>query len=134
MPHGAIRWRDENDKQGFDAIAPLSHRAREAVDTYLRENPRVGAAWLFPSPREDARPIRRDLGGRWLLKAERLAGLPKLAGGVWHPYRRLWATERKQMPDADVAAAGGWRDTRALKMSYQRADAATVLQVVEAGQ
>ena len=46
--------------------------------------------------------------------AARSAELPKLRGGVWHPYRRLWATERKHLPDLDVAAAGGWRDTRAL--------------------
>ena len=32
------------------------------------------------------------------------------------------------MPDADVAAAGGWTDTRALKLSYQHADPATVLE------
>jgi hypothetical protein len=67
------------------------------------------------------------------LKAERLAELPKLRGGLWHPYRRLWATERKHLPDRDVAAAGGWRDTRALKLSYQQTDPATVLEVVNVG-
>ena len=44
----------------------------------------------------------------------------------------LWASERKHMADVDVAAAGGWRDTRAMKVSYQQADAATQLRVVEA--
>jgi hypothetical protein len=34
------------------------------------------------------------------------------------------------MPDVDVAAAGGWRDTEALRRSYQHADPATVLRVV----
>ena len=43
------------------------------------------------------------------------------------------ATERKSLPDADVAAAGGWRDTRALRLSYQQWDPVTVLRVVEAG-
>ncbi len=37
------------------------------------------------------------------------------------------------MPDVDVAAAGGWRDTRALKLSYQQPDPASVLRVVELG-
>jgi hypothetical protein len=55
-----------------------------------------------------------------------------LVGGVFHPYRRLWATERKGLANADVAAAGGW-NTRALKISYQHADGATVLSVVEHG-
>ena len=57
--------------------------------------------------------------------AEQLADLPKLNGGILHPYRRLWASERKHMPDIDVAAAGGWKDSRALKFSYQHADPAT---------
>ncbi len=72
------------------------------------------------------------LASVWLLKAEKLGGLPKLQGGCWHPYRRLWASERKHLPDVDVAAAGGWRDTRAMKVSYQQADAATQLRVVQA--
>ena len=42
-------------------------------------------------------------------------------GGVFHPYRRLWATGRKNLPDANVAAAGGWKDTQALRLSYQQA-------------
>lgn len=134
MPHGAIRWRSESDKQGFDEIAPLSLRARNMVDEYVIRNPRLGEAWLFPSPKDDTKPIDRHLGRRWLERAEKLAELPKLAGGTWHPYRRLWATERKNLPDVDVAAAGGWRDTSSLRLSYQQADPVTVLQVVEAGQ
>jgi hypothetical protein len=74
-----------------------------------------------------------DVASKWLLRAEKRAKLPKLRGGIWHPYRRLWATERKALPDADVAAAGGWRDTRALRLSYQQADPATMKSVVEAG-
>jgi hypothetical protein len=37
-----------------------------------------------------------------------------------------WPTERKHLPDVDVAAAGGWSDTRALKMSYQHLDELTM--------
>jgi len=68
---------------------------------------------------------------KWLLRAEGAAGLPKLAGSVAHAYRRLWATERKTLPDVDVAATGGWKSTQALKLSYQHADPATALRVVE---
>ena len=77
--------------------------------------------------------MRRDLAARWLLRAEVLADLPKLVGGVFHPYRRLWATERKHHSDIDVAAAGGWKDTKALKLSYQQSDPAAVLRVVQGG-
>lgn len=46
---------------------------------------------------------------------------------------RAWATERKDLPDSDVARAGGWRDTRALTENYQQADPATMLRVVSHG-
>lgn len=39
----------------------------------------------------------------------------------------------KHLPAEDVAHAGGWKDTRALEFSYQHADPATVLKVVEGG-
>jgi len=38
-------------------------------------------------------PMDRHLADRWLAHAEGKAKLPKLAGGLWHPYRRQWATE-----------------------------------------
>jgi hypothetical protein len=34
----------------------------------------------------------------WLRDAENKAKLPKLNGGLWHPYRRAWATSRKHLP------------------------------------
>lgn len=131
MPHGAARWSDQSDKMGLLFISPLSEPARTAVDHYLRAHPRVGDVPLFPAPEDDAEPIRSDVAKKWLLRAEELAGLPKLRGGLWHPYRRLWASERKHLPDVDVAAAGGWKDTRALKLSYQQADPESVLRAVE---
>lgn len=133
MPHGAIRWPRDTDKQGFLFVAPLSRAAREEVDRYLRKSPRVGNAPLFPGTRGAQKhlPIRRDVAARWLLKAERLAGLPKLQRGVFHPFRRLWATERKGLPAKDVAHAGGWKDVATMEFSYQGTDPATVLRVVE---
>ena len=133
MPHGAILWQDEHDKMGMLFVSPLSGPARSAIDDYLRQTPRVGTVPLFPAPKDPSKPIRLDLVQKWLLRAEEAAGLPKLTGGRWHPYRRLWASERKHMPDIDVAAAGGWKDTRALKLSYQQADPAAVLKVVNIG-
>jgi hypothetical protein len=57
-----------------------------------------------------------------LHQAEQLAGLDKHDGSLWHAYRHKWATDRKHLPDVDVAAAGGWRDTNTLKHVYQQAD------------
>lgn len=141
MPHGAIRWPAESDKQGLLFISPVNRDARAALELYLRQNPRMGDVPLFPTPgrkrqkkgasQGPVKSIRRETAARWLVKAEKLAGLPKLVGGVFHPYRRLWATERKDLPLVDVAAAGGWKDTQALRLSYQHADPETVLRVVE---
>jgi len=133
FPHGGLRWRAESDKQGNHAVTPLAPDARAALDAYLAHNPRLGEAPLFPGPRDAGRPILADLAGRWLMKAEALAGLPSLSCGRWHPYRRLWATERRHLPAQDVAAAGGWTGTQALTTIYQHATPDKILEVVEVG-
>lgn len=131
MPHGAIRWRDEIDKEGFLFISPINVHAREELERYLRRSRRIGDAALFPAPGKPEAPIGRDRAAKWLVRAEKLAEQPKLVGGVFHPYRRLWASERQHLPDVAVAEAGGWRDTRALKTSYQKATAKDVQKVVD---
>ena len=67
------------------------------------------------------------------LKAEKLAGLEKLKGSLWHAYRRKWATERKHLPGADVAAAGGWANELTLLKVYEQPDPETMLMVVLGG-
>ena len=68
-----------------------------------------------------------------LERAEEAAGIDHLEGGAFHPFRRMWATERKHLPDKDVAAAGGWRDIESLRKSYQQVDEKTLLQVMPKG-
>lgn len=66
---------------------------------------RLGGAFgglLFPSEANPSQPMRRDVLGDWLESAEKAAGLAKLEGGLWHPYRRAWATSRKHLPAVDV--------------------------------
>jgi len=74
--------------------------------------------------------MSRHLAAKWLQKAEVLAGLEPQKGSLFHAYRRKWATERKHLPDVDVAAAGGWTTTETLKSAYQQADPETMLLVV----
>jgi integrase len=74
--------------------------------------------------------IRRDVFSKWLQKAEKRAGLPKLDGSLFHAYRRAWATARKDLPLGDVAAAGGWSDVGTLLRWYQQPDEATMLAVM----
>ncbi len=124
---------------------PLSLGGQEFLDPLLPVGRlRVEIKSLFPAPgrqrKVDAAPptgpekaLSRHTAATWLLRAEYLAGLAKLERGTFHPYRRLWATERKALPDVDVAHAAGWKDTRAMKLSYQKADPATVLAAVQYG-
>jgi hypothetical protein len=76
-------------------------------------------------------PWNRKEFDHWLRRAEQAAGVEKLEGGLWHPYRRKWATERKELPLKDVAAVGGWKDVTTLLTCYQHADEATILKVME---
>ena len=134
-PFGTIRWRADADKTGRETSVPIAEAVRRAIDRVLAERPGVGAAYLFPSPIDPQRPVRRELAADWLQRAEKLAGVPRLKGGQWHAYRRKWATERKHLPDVDVAAAGGWSELSSLKRAYQCTDAETMLRVVlEAGE
>lgn len=66
----------------------------------------------------------------WLLEAEKTVALPTMDGSSWHAYRRLWASARNDLPDVDVAQAGGWASLEALELAYQRPDNATMLRVV----
>ncbi len=88
------------------------------------------ARLLLPSPGHPTKPITRHLADKWLRKGGKLTGLEPLSGTLWHSYRRKFATERKHLPDVDVAAAGGWKSTVSLKTSYQQADSETTLRVV----
>ena len=109
-------------KVGRETVVPISAGVRRALERILRERPGIGDVPLFPSP-EDARvPMTRHLADKWLRRAERLAGVEPLKGSLWHAYRRKWATERKHLPDVDVdvAQAGGWKSTHAMKASYQQ--------------
>jgi integrase len=129
-PFGAIRWRASNDKEGREAIVPMNALSRRAIDRIMEERPGLGDAPLFPSPGDIKQPVNRHLADRWLRKAESLAGIEPQAGGLWHPYRRLWATLRKDLPAQDVARAGGWASTKMVLDVYTQADAQTTLGVV----
>lgn len=130
MPYGAIRWRGETDKTGTEWITPIAPVVRAELEDYLRQNPRVGEAWLLPYPRLEAQPVGETTLHEWYYQAENLAELPKMERGAFHAYRRLWATERKHLPAADAAEAGGWRSVETMTRIYVHSDPDTVLRAV----
>lgn len=130
-PHGALRWRAEHDKMGYETVTPLSALARAAIDVYLARNPRAGDVPVFPELRRPNDPASRDIAEHWLRQAEKKAGLPRLARGGYHAFRRQFASERRHLPDTDVMAAAGWRSLAVMRRSYQHSDAAGMLSAVE---
>lgn len=133
-PFGRIRKRGETDKEGVDVWLPMAESTRAAIDGIFAQRPAIGELYIFPAPRRR----NGDQPGAWtrfharnlLRRAEKKAGVDALEGGDFHPYRRKWSTERKDLPTPDVMVAGGWRDRRSLERSYQKADPATVLRVM----
>lgn len=115
-----ILWRTEADKRGCEWRVPMPTRLVDDVRRFQHALAAVGG-WVFPSEQNPAQPMDRHAFRAWLEQAEAKAGLPKLSGGLWHPYRRKWATERKGLPLPDVAAAGGWKDVTTLMTCYQHA-------------
>jgi len=89
----------------------------------------VGDGWVFRQASKDA-PWAPAQCQDYLRQAEAAAGVEKLDGGLWHAYRRKWATERTELSLKDVAAAGGWKDVTTLLTCYQHADEATMLKVM----
>lgn len=136
-PHGEIVWPSDTDKMDREWRCPLSEEGRDAVDRAQRKRERtfgrVGPGPLFPSPGKPERPVRYEEASAWLRVAEKLAKLEPQEGGLWHPFRRLWASARKDLPDVDVARAGGWIRLEALKLAYQQPDDETMLRVVQHG-
>lgn len=130
-PSGAIVWPEDTDKQGRRWRCPISVPVREALEAALRKRPRVGPGPLFPAPKDVDETLHYRVASDWLREAEELAGVEPHDGSLWHAYRRLWASARKEMPDVDVAQAGGWSSVEALKLAYQHPDQETMLRVVE---
>ena len=129
-PWGAIVWPEDTDKMEKRWRCPISPAVADALAAALKKRRAVGPGWLFPSPSDPERPLRYEAASEWLCKAEELAELEPQEGSLWHAYRRLWASSRKDLPDIDVAQAGGWSSLDALKTAYQRPDDATMLRVV----
>lgn len=125
-----ITWRAEHDKKGVESVRPMPARAMEELRSSRADLGSMGGL-LFPMRRNPQRQIPEEMLSQWLETAEKEAALPKLSGGVWHPYRRMWASARMHFPIKAVAEAGGWSDVTTLMKCYQQSDEATLLEVME---
>src|SRR5215208_1328482 len=129
VARSTIRWRAEADKKGREWVVPCPASLVEELKQFRKTVGAIGG-WLFACERKPEQPMDRHLFDKWLRVAEERAKLLKLVGGLWHPYRRKWATEQKHHSLKDVAAAGGWKDTETLLTCYQQPDTETLLAVM----
>jgi integrase len=127
---GKFRWRADEDKLRTEWWAPVTSEVRDEIERVRRERPGVGEALVFPAPNYPAVSVSVRVASDWLHAAEVLGNLEPFDGGVWHPSRRRWASERKHWPLKDVAFVGGWKDTATLLQCYMAADDETMEAVV----
>ena len=128
--HGKVVWRAETDKTGKQIVQHIRPEVRKRLQKILRERPGLGDRPLFPAPRDASKAVGLESLTVWQRRAEKLAGVERLAHDTFHGLRRKFVTERKHMPDVDVAAAGGWRSVATMKRAYQMADEAGVLEAI----
>ncbi len=126
-PHGRLLKRAESDKVGLERWTTIPAAAREAL--VAAQGDRVGDVWLFPAERSSG-PWSRHYARSLLNQAWELAKVPKARRTGFHGFRRKWVDERKHLPEADVAAQGGWLSVRTLDI-YRQADEETLLAVAE---
>src|SRR2546426_145598 len=124
-----IKFRAEFDKRGRDRVVPIPEALAEELRGFKVKFAVVGEGWLFPCVNKDDH-WPREVFGELFSRVERHARLPHLKGGQFHPFRRKWATERKNMSLVDVMAAGGWKDAQTLHSCYQLATPDGMLEVM----
>ncbi len=127
---GNITWRPELDKKRRKWVVPMPKKAKEALLKFRTEHPTIGSALAFPMVNNATKPVTRHLASDWMHRAYRYAGIERQKGGLWHPFRRKWATERKDFPVRDTMAAGGWED-EPTAMMYQQPDEDTLRQLID---
>lgn len=125
-----VTWRPEHDKKRKTWVVPYPAAFFAMVAEFrARLDPADPNECVFAREDDPKAPAPRELLSQWIRKAEKEAGLTKLAGGTSHPYRRKWRSERSHLPDKAVAVAGGWSDVGTMFRCYDQPDDADVLAV-----
>lgn len=81
---GTVTWRGEFDKNGIEAVTPLTPRALAAIQTAPRV---LGSTWLIPAEEDPSQPVSIHVLNLWLQRAKERAGV-KLKGLGFHGQKR----------------------------------------------
>lgn len=136
---GTVRWQAEKDKMGTETVVAMSRYVSRLLRVWRRMNPDTvfvfqktdGRRGLRPGAKlSKAQPYGNDAGYKWIDYIFEEAQIEKPKGAGWHSLRRKWVTERKDLPRADVMAAGGWKSESAFSR-YEQPDPKTTRVAVE---
>jgi len=122
-PFGYVRFRaGRKNKNPEPFEVPLTKESRPVVDQLLIEHllrdPDAPDGFLFPSPRNRHQPMRVDVAANLHHKAEALANIGHLPGGVFHTYRRKFVSELAHISPTIAAATTGRQDLETMYRSY----------------
>ena len=128
---GAIVWRAEHDKSGYQHITPVTDEALDALKEARSWNPSTRDAPIMPAPRNPSACMGAALAQGWWDRAERLAGLEPKPGRGWHSLRRKFASDLMDQPLKVLCQLGGWKTAKTVLRCYQRADEGQLRKALE---
>ncbi len=128
---GAILWRAEHDKSGYEHVTPATPEAFSALSEARGPIPLAGKASLLPAPRNPAAAVGAARLHAWWQKAQILAELDPMPGRGWHSLRRKFASDLMDQPLKVLCELGGWKTAKTVLQCYQRPDAGQLRKALE---
>jgi integrase len=126
----AITWRKEFDKRRREQTIPIPASLADEIRALRAKLGAFGDGWLFPQSVGD-HPWHRKRFDALMRRAEEETKVPKLDGGLWHCYRRKWATKRRHLPAVDVIRPAAGRIERRWRRAINTRMTAGVLAAME---
>ena len=128
---GAIRWRGEHEKTGYEHVTPVTADAVAILEEARQWNPGIGNAPVLPHKKGSSKCISISQASAWWRRARRLSGLQPKRGRGWHSLRRKFASDLMDQPLKVLCDLGGWKDAQTVLKCYQRADQGRLRKALE---
>ena len=129
---GAIQWRAEHEKTGYEHRTPVTERALAVLKEAATRRPGSGDGPLLPTPADPSSCLSRSQSYAWWNRAQELARLEPKPGRGWHSLRRKFASDLMDQPLKVLCELGGWKDAKTVLDCYQRADEGQLRKALEA--
>lgn len=129
----AVVWRADVDKMAFRHANPLHPELlRPLADAKAIADLTGSGAWVFPCPRDGAKPMNRmDAATMWRKIAD-AAGIKVGSRIGTHSFRRAFANRLRNAPLKELVNLGGWKTERTVVGTYLQPDQNAQRAVLEA--